>query len=85
MLGRDFAAEEAHPGKDRVVILSNRLRVRSFNSNASVVGMQIRMNGEAYTVVGVLPPGIYDRLNPQLWCHSHWERIRPLGIRVQYR
>jgi putative ABC transport system permease protein len=67
LLGRDFTPEEAQPGNDRVVILSHRLWVRSFNSNPNVVGTQIRMNGEAYTVVGVLRPGIYDRLNPQLW------------------
>ncbi|MCA1602263.1 MAG: ABC transporter permease, partial [Acidobacteria bacterium] len=27
----------------------------------------IRMNGEPYTVVGVMPPGIHDRFNSQLW------------------
>jgi putative ABC transport system permease protein len=67
MLGRDFAPDESQPGKDHVVILSNRLWTRAFSADRDIVGKQIRMNGEPYTVVGVLPPGIHDRFNSQLW------------------
>jgi putative ABC transport system permease protein len=83
LLGRDFAPEEAQPGNDRVVILSNRLWVRSFDSNPNVVGTQIRMNREAYTVVGVLRPGIYDRLNPQLWVPLSLGTDRPARSRTR--
>ena len=67
MLGRDFLPEEGQPGKERVVILSNRLWSRAFDSNRDIIGKPIRMNGEPYTVVGVLPPGIQDRFNSQFW------------------
>jgi putative ABC transport system permease protein len=67
MLGRDFTSEEGQPGSDRVVILSNRLWARSFASNRDIIGKDIRLNGEPYTVVGILPPGIHDRFNSQLW------------------
>ncbi len=67
MLGRDFTAEEGQPGRDHVVILSNRLWARSFASNREILGKDIRLNGEPYTVVGVLPPGFHDRFNSQLW------------------
>jgi len=67
MLGRDFMPEEGQPGRDHVVILSNRLWSRAFDGNREIVGKQIRMNGEPYTVVGILPPGIHDRFNSQLW------------------
>lgn len=67
LLGRDFAAEESQPGRDHVVILSNRLWSRDFASNRDIIGKDIRMNGEPYTVVGVLPPGIHDRFNSQVW------------------
>lgn len=67
MLGRDFLTEEGQPGNDHVVILSNRLWARAFNSDREIVGKQIRMNGEPYSVVGVLPPGIHDRFNSQFW------------------
>lgn len=67
MLGRDFLADEGQPGKDHEVILSNRLWSRAFNSNREILGTPVRMNGEPYTVVGVLPPGIHDRFNSQFW------------------
>ncbi|HEU4797017.1 MAG TPA: ABC transporter permease, partial [Pyrinomonadaceae bacterium] len=66
-LGRDFLPEEGQPGNDRVVILSHRLWSGHFNSNRELLGKPIRMNGESYTVVGVLQPGTYDRFNSQLW------------------
>ena len=66
-LGRDFLPEEGEQGRDRVVILSNRFWSKHFNSNRDLVGKDIRMNGEPYTVVGVLPPGVYDRLNSQVF------------------
>jgi putative ABC transport system permease protein len=66
-LGRDFLPEEGQPGRDHVVILSHRLWTRHFNSNRDLIGKDIRMNGEPYTVVGVLPPGMHDRFNSQLW------------------
>jgi putative ABC transport system permease protein len=67
LLGRDFLPEEGQPGRDHVVILSQRLWANHFNSNRDLIGKDIRMNGEPYTVVGVLPPGMHDRFNSQLW------------------
>jgi putative ABC transport system permease protein len=67
LLGRDFRPEEAQPGQDHVVILSNRLWSRYFGANPDLISHTIRMNGEPYTVVGILPPGIYDRFNSQFW------------------
>ncbi len=67
LLGRDFLPEEGQPGRDHEVILSSRLWNRLFNADREIIGKQIRMNGEPYTVVGVLPPGMYDRLPMQLW------------------
>ncbi len=67
LLGRDFLPEEGQPGRDHVVILSHRLWANHFNSNRDLIGKDIRMNGEPYTVVGVLPPGMHDRFNSQLW------------------
>ncbi len=55
--GRDFLAEEDAPGSERVVIISNGLWQRRFGSDKSIVGSTISLNGEAHTVVGVLPAG----------------------------
>jgi len=67
LLGRDFLPEEGEPGREHVVILSNRLWTNHFGADRDIIGKQIRMNGEPYTVVGVLPSGMHDRLPMQLW------------------
>src|SRR6185369_6642816 len=66
-LGRNFLPEEGEPGKNHVVIMSHNVWSKYFNSNRDLIGKDIRMNGESYTVVGVLPPGMHDRLTSQLW------------------
>jgi putative ABC transport system permease protein len=66
-LGRDFLPEEGESGRDHVVILSNRTWNRLFAADPNIIGKDIRMNGEPYQVVGVLPPGMYDRLPMELW------------------
>lgn len=66
-MGRNFLPDEGQEGKDHVVILSHRLWNQSFGANREIVGKQIRMNGESYTVIGVRPPGQADRLSTQLW------------------
>jgi putative ABC transport system permease protein len=65
-LGRDFLPEEAQPGKDRVVVLMHKFWVRRFGADREIIGKQIRLNGESYTVVGVLPAGIEDRGDAEL-------------------
>lgn len=59
-LGRDFLPEEGQPGRDHEVILVNKYWKR-LGSNPHIVGTTLKMNGEPYTVVGVLPPGLNDR------------------------
>ena len=57
ILGRDFLPEEGQPGRDHVVILRNKLWVRRFGGRRDIIGSRIHINGELYTVIGVLPPG----------------------------
>jgi len=40
--------------------------VDRLGANRSLVGKQMRVNGDLYTVVGVLSPGLPDRLGPEL-------------------
>src|SRR5579864_1982930 len=56
LLGRVLLPEEDKPGKPAVAILSYRLWRRLFNSDPQIVGKSIRLNGEPYTVAGVLRP-----------------------------
>jgi putative ABC transport system permease protein len=64
-LGRDFVADEGVPGRDHEVILAHSLWER-MGSDQNIIGHPIRINSEAYTVVGVLAPGVGDRLTVQL-------------------
>jgi putative ABC transport system permease protein len=57
LLGRLFVAGEDRKGSDHEVILSYRLWRRLFNRNPDVLAKSITLNGEGYTVVGVMPPG----------------------------
>ena len=67
VIGRDFRSDEDQPGKDHVVVFSNRLWQRRFGGKRDIVGQTVRINGEPYTVVGIMPPGQMDRMPNQLW------------------
>ncbi len=54
--GRTFLLEEDRPGASRVCVVSNGLWQRRFGSDPNLVGKQLTLNNESYTVVGVLPP-----------------------------
>ncbi|HKW46531.1 MAG TPA: ABC transporter permease [Gemmatimonadaceae bacterium] len=54
VLGRTFTTEEAQPGRDKVVVLSNALWRGRFDADPAIVGRQIHLDGSLYTVVGVM-------------------------------
>ena len=56
-LGRAFVPEEERPGKNHVALLSFGLWERRFSSDPGVIGKTFIMDGEPYTVSGVLPAG----------------------------
>ena len=54
-LGRVFTVEEDQKGAEHEVILSYRLWQRRFAGDGNVIGKAIKLDGELYTVVGVMP------------------------------
>ncbi|MGH7690936.1 MAG: ABC transporter permease, partial [Gemmatimonadaceae bacterium] len=60
MLGRVPRPEEDAMGRNHVVVLSYGLWRRSFGADSGIVGRQISLNGEAYDVIGVMPPSFVD-------------------------
>jgi predicted permease len=55
LLGRNFSAEEDRPGGEAVVLISQGLWRQRFNSESSVLGQALTLNGAPYTIIGVLP------------------------------
>ncbi len=54
-LGRVFLPEEDAPGRPPTVVLSHGLWQRRFGSDPNVAGRALTLNGQSYTVVGVMP------------------------------
>ena len=70
-LGRLFLNEEDAPGRSRVAILSDRFWRTQFNGASDVIGRTLSLDGEAYTVVGVMPPSFsfsaYGMTGRDIW------------------
>jgi putative ABC transport system permease protein len=81
LMGRDFRPEEGRPGSDHAVILTHKLWNR-LGANRTIIGQPMRLNGEPYTVVGVLAPGLPDRFGFEL---SVPLAFRPEQINHDYR
>jgi predicted permease len=70
-IGRGFRAEEDQaPGRDAVAVISHALFRTEYNSDQSVLGQTIRLNGIDFTIVGVAPErftGIDQYLRPEVY------------------
>jgi putative ABC transport system permease protein len=55
LAGRTLLPEDDRPGNQHVVVLSYGLWQRRFGADINVVGKKLTLNGDTYTVVGVLP------------------------------
>lgn len=55
-LGRAFTEEEGEIGNEFVVVLSDSFWRSRFGGQPSVLGRELRLDGRAHTVVGVMPP-----------------------------
>jgi putative ABC transport system permease protein len=72
ILGRGLEASDAQPGNDHVVVLGYGLWQRYFAADRTIVGRNIRLNGEQYAVVGVMPPNFSPDEYGELWLPSPW-------------
>jgi putative ABC transport system permease protein len=55
-VGRAFSSDEEKPGANPVVIVSHGLWQRRFGADPGFVGKVVKLNNNAYTVVGIMPP-----------------------------
>ena len=67
-LGRTFANDEDQPGNGKVVVIAHRLWMSQFGGDRGLMGRSILLNGEPYTVIGVLPGASeFDRRWEDIW------------------
>lgn len=71
LLGRTLTPADDDAGAPPVAVMSYRVWQKKFGGSASVVGSAIAVNGKAFTVAGVAPPGFFgDRIAsdpPDFW------------------
>ncbi|HSJ76796.1 MAG TPA: ABC transporter permease, partial [Gemmatimonadales bacterium] len=67
MAGREFLPEEDLPNAQKVVILSHGLWKRRLGGDPSLIGKAVTLNGEPYTVVGIMPAGFRYPATAELW------------------
>jgi putative ABC transport system permease protein len=67
--GRDFTTEDDKPNGPRVVIISHDLWQREFHSDPAQIGRQINLDGNGYSVIGVMPAGFSSPIiaNREIW------------------
>lgn len=58
-LGRAFTEAEAEPGAGKTVVLNYPFWKARFAGDPAVIGQTLRLNGDSYTIIGVMPEGFY--------------------------
>ncbi|HYE75128.1 MAG TPA: ABC transporter permease, partial [Blastocatellia bacterium] len=67
-LGRTFLPDEERSGAARVVLLSDGFWRRRFGSAPQIVGQTINLDGNSYSVIGVMPPALnFPSRETQMW------------------
>jgi putative ABC transport system permease protein len=69
LLGRFLSESDNEEGHDRVAVLSHGLWQRRFQADSGIVGKTISLNGQQFTVIGVMPPSFQfpPRTRSDLW------------------
>jgi putative ABC transport system permease protein len=65
--GRPFAADELHEDGPAVAVVSNRFWRQHFDGVSDLAAARLRVNGQPYTIVGVMPVGFAFPLSVDIW------------------
>jgi len=71
--GRTLASRDSHSGNDHVAVLGYDLWQKRFGGQSDVVGREILLNGERFTVVGVMPRNFAPDNYGEMWIPSAWD------------
>lgn len=79
VLGRDFEAQDDQHEGPKVVVLSHALWQRRFDGDPSVVGRNVKLDGDLYAVIGVMPQGFENvsAAGAQLWAPLQYDPSLP--------
>ncbi len=72
MLGRTFVGDDEKPGSAQVAVLSQALWQRRYAADPAILGRDIILDGDRYTVVGVMPQRFSPDNYGELWVPSPW-------------
>ncbi len=67
LIGRDFSDDDAKPGAPAVTMLAYSLWRARYGGDPSIVGREVRVDGQPTTVVGVMPKDFTYPRNEDLW------------------
>lgn len=67
LIGRTFAAEDGQPEAHRRAVLAHAFWERQFAADPGIVGRTIRLDGEPFEVIGVMPPRFAVPFGAQVW------------------
>jgi putative ABC transport system permease protein len=75
--GRDFRDDDDRPGAPGVILLSDALWRRRFAGDRAILGRQVRLDGNAFSVIGVMPAGFENALAPaaELWAPLQYSAV----------
>ncbi|HTU44605.1 MAG TPA: ABC transporter permease [Bryobacteraceae bacterium] len=82
VLGRTFTRNEDIPGSPRVVLLSYSLWQDKFGGSKNILGQRVLLSGNAYSVIGVLPPTFHFA---PLGSADLWTTINPKDSSCEQR
>jgi predicted permease len=75
LMGRAIGPDDDKAGKEHVVVLSHRAWQAQFGGDPHILGRNIQLNNQAYTVIGVMPPSFEKPGWATLWTPLVWEPV----------
>jgi predicted permease len=67
VMGREFTAAEDVPGGPAVALISHDIWSRTFGGDPDILGTSIRLKGDAFTVVGIMPEDFHSSFDADVW------------------
>ncbi len=78
-IGRTLLPEEAAAGKDKVAVVSYGFWNRRLGKDEAAIGKTLLLNGESYTIVGVMPQRFMYPTNTEIWTPLDLTGTQPRG------